>query len=105
VTPYSTNEPIPFTAYCTVSVVSSTNYTPGGTAPCKLNGNVATNLAPISGLAYTWGYGLTVTFDPAIFAPPVGAIGTSAKVTVFVTPNGGSTINLAYKYIFQPVDP
>ncbi|HEX3747127.1 MAG TPA: hypothetical protein VHW09_24490 [Bryobacteraceae bacterium] len=101
VTPYSTNEPLPFTATCAVVVTSSTTYTPTATS-CLLNGSQATALAPLAGVAYTWGYGLTVSFDSAIFALPIGS---TAKVTVTVVPQGSATVSLAYKYTFQPIAP
>src|SRR6202000_1155359 len=82
-------------------VTSSTTYTPTATS-CLLNGAQATVANPAAGVAYTWGYGLTVSFDSAIFALPIG---TTAKVTVTVTPQGSSAVSLAYKYTFQPVDP
>jgi uncharacterized protein (TIGR03437 family) len=100
-TPYSSDEPLPFTASCAVVVTSSTTYTPTATS-CLLNGATATVGTPVAGVAYTWGYGLTVTFDPTIFTLPIG---TTAKVTVTVVPQGSATVSLAYKYTFQPVAP
>jgi uncharacterized protein (TIGR03437 family) len=101
VTPFSTDEPLPFTASCAVVVTSSVTYTPTATS-CLLNGSQATVGIPAAGVAYTWGYGLTVSFDSTIFALPIGS---TAKVTVTVTPQGSAVVALAYKYTFQPVTP
>ena len=96
VTPFSSDEPVPFTAICTV-VSSYTGYS--GSTPCTMNGG-STNAA--SGVAYTWGYPLLVAFDPALYTAPLG---TTVKVTVAVSPQGSSTISLAYQYTLQPVAP
>ncbi|HUB83160.1 MAG TPA: hypothetical protein VMB03_30375 [Bryobacteraceae bacterium] len=103
VTPYSSDEPLPFTASCAVGVQNST-YTPTATS-CQLNGGSATLGSPLTGVAYTWGYPLAVTLDQALFAFPVGTIVT---VTVTVTPTGGASntpLTLAYQYTAVMPDP
>jgi len=75
VTPFSSDEPVPFTAVCTV-VTSYAGYS--GSTPCTMNGG-ANNSA--SGVAYTWGYPLLVGFDANLFTAPLG---TAVKVTVAV---------------------
>jgi uncharacterized protein (TIGR03437 family) len=96
VTPFSSNEPVPFTATCTV-VSTYAGYS--GTTPCTMNGGSA---GTASGVAYTWGFPLLVSFDPTLFTAPLG---TQVKVTVAVSPQGSSSLSLAYQYTLQPVAP
>ena len=96
VTPFSSNEPVPFTATCTV-VTTYTGYS--GTTPCTMNGG---STGTASGVAYTWGFPLLVSFDPTLFTAPLG---TQVKVTVAVSPQGSSSLSLAYQYTLQPVAP
>ncbi len=94
-TPMSSNEPISFTASCLVNP-SDPGYIPP-TAPaqtCTLNST--------AGVAYTWGYGLTATLDPNLFA---STLGNTVSVTVTVVPQGGSSVSLTYVYSLQPVKP
>lgn len=96
VTPFSSNEPLPFTASCAVAVQNS-SYTSTASS-CLLNGSQATSGSPLVAVAYTWGYPLAVTMDSALFAFPVGTIVT---VTMTVTPTGGASntpMTLAYQY-------
>ena len=90
----SSNEPVPFTASCAV-VASDTSYT--DPTPCTLSAT--------SGVAYTWGDQLTVTWDPNLF---LSTLGNYFTITVTITPQGGASntaLSLAYKYTLQPVAP
>jgi hypothetical protein len=104
VTPYSSDEPLPFTASCAVGVQNS-SYTSTATS-CELNAGQATVGSPLAAVAYTWGYPLTVSLDSALFTLPVGTIVT---VTVTVTPTGGADsgtpMTLAYQYTTEMAAP
>jgi uncharacterized protein (TIGR03437 family) len=104
VTPYSSDEPLPFTASCAVGVVNS-SYTSTATS-CELNAGQATAGSPLAAVAYTWGYPLAVSLDSTLFTLPVGTIVT---VTVTVTPTGGSDsgtpMTLAYQYTTEMAAP
>ena len=97
VTPYSSDEPLPFTASCAVGVQNS-SYTATASS-CLLNQAQATAASPVVAVAYTWGYPLAISLDAPLFALPVGTIIT---VTVTVTPTGGANsgtpMTLAYQY-------
>jgi uncharacterized protein (TIGR03437 family) len=97
VTPYSSDEPLPFTASCAVGVQNS-SYTATASS-CFLNTAQATAASPVVAVAYTWGYPLAITLDSTLYALPVGTIIT---VTVTVTPTGGANngtpMTLAYQY-------
>jgi uncharacterized protein (TIGR03437 family) len=102
VTPFSSNEPVPFTAACVVQS-SAPGYVFAVNTDCVLNAPTGVTSAA-SGVAFTTGAPLTVTFAPALFASTV-LLGTTVKVTVTVNPAGGSPLVLAYKYTIQPVPP
>jgi uncharacterized protein (TIGR03437 family) len=104
VTPYSSDEPLPFSASCAVGVQNS-SYTSTANS-CKLNGGQATVGSPMIAVAYTWGYPLAVSLDSTLFTLPVGTIVT---VTVTVTPTGGANsgtaMTLAYQYTTEMAAP
>ena len=93
-TPYSSNEPVPFTAACTLTTTETYTVT---ASSCQLNST--------SGVAYTLGYGLNATLDHALFAGAGATYGNTVTVKVVVTPQTGSAISLQYVYKLQPTDP
>jgi len=98
-TPYSSNEPIPFTAACTLT----TTETPAGVpyvvtpASCQLNST--------SGIAYTLGYALNATLDDNLFHGAAATYGNTVTVKVVVTPQTGTTVTVTYQYTLQPINP
>jgi hypothetical protein len=52
-----------------------------------------------SGVAYTWGYPLLVSFDPVLFT---ALLGTQVTVTVAVSPQGSSSMSLEYLAAGRP---
>jgi len=104
VTPFSSDEPLSFSAYCgSVSVTPPGSYLVSSNS-CKLNGSVATAAAPITGIAYTWGTQLKVSFESTIFSLPIGTV-LSATITVTPATQGATPLTLTYTYTFQPADP
>lgn len=107
VTVFSSDEPAPFTATCTV-VLSPATYvaTTGDLVGCSLNGQSGLASATgnvVNGTAFTWGYTMTATLDPAYFAQ---TIGNTVTVTIHFT-NTSSTApaNVLYQYTIQPGNP
>jgi hypothetical protein len=93
-TPYSSDEPIPFTAACTLT--TSETYTVGPSS-CVLSST--------SGIAYTLGYQITATLDPLLFSSLAATYGNTINVKVVITPQAGSAVNLTYQYTLQPLPP
>jgi uncharacterized protein (TIGR03437 family) len=93
---YSTDEPVPFTATCTVAH-SATSYVAGGgfATPCLLNGG--TNV--VNGTAFTWGYEMTAALDPVLFA---ATIGNTVTVTFTFTGVSSPPAPVVYVYTLQP---
>jgi uncharacterized protein (TIGR03437 family) len=114
-TPYSSDEPIPVKATCTVTpsdaswVPNAAWATAGNVSPCSLNvaASVAAKL-PVSnvvtGVAFTTGFAITASLDPGLFA---STLGNTVDVTVQIlqTAGGTSTVSKTYHYSLQPVDP
>jgi uncharacterized protein (TIGR03437 family) len=116
-TPYSSDEPISFSATCTVTP-SDTGWVPnaawaklGNVSPCSLN--VAADLAAtpalpvtntVTGVAFTTGYTITASLDPGLFA---STLGNTVSVTVQVVQTAGGTgfVGKTYVYSLQPVNP
>lgn len=95
VTPTSTNEPIPFTAACTITAPGG-----GSTANCNQSMNLT------SGLAYTWGTAVSISaLDTALFNGV--QLGNTVTVQFTITPTQGSNANtpivVSYQYTLVPV--
>ncbi|MEI9970742.1 MAG: hypothetical protein WDO73_01110 [Ignavibacteriota bacterium] len=116
-TPYSSNEPIPFRATCTVSVSdtgwlrNATWAAAGNVSPCSLNVAAALAANPplpvsntVTGVAFTTGYAITASLDPGLFA---STLGNTVDVTVQIvqTAGGNGLIGKTYHYSLQPVNP
>jgi uncharacterized protein (TIGR03437 family) len=95
-TPYSSDEPIPFTAVCVLTTTENYTVTP---ASCVLSST--------SGIAYTLGYGMTAALDPTLFSSLTATYGNTVTVKVTITPTGGggAAVNLTYVYTLQPLTP
>ena len=95
VTPYSSNEPIPFTATCAITLTNA----------AATNLNPACSLTPASGLAYSWG---TVVNVPALLTGYFGNVplGNTVSVAITITPSTGTTpptTTVTYIYTLVPI--
>jgi uncharacterized protein (TIGR03437 family) len=82
----SSNDPINFTVAPSVTAPSSP------AAWLKVN--------KTSGIAYSWGTPIAVTFTQAVF--DLAAVGDTLTGTVAITPAGGSAINVSFTINVQP---
>ena len=109
VTIYSSDEPAPFIATCTVTLSPAT-YVPtnGYTQGCSLNGQAAFTQVNglenvVNGTTFTWGYTINATLDPKYFQQAIGNV-----VTVTITFSGTATTApspVVYAYTLQPGTP
>lgn len=97
--PFSTNEPISFTASC---AVTSSYSAYAGATPCTLSTGASSGVS-VTGVAYTWGTPVTTTFDNNLFNNGT-PIGTVIMETITVTA-GAQTLTLRYQYTVQPINP
>jgi uncharacterized protein (TIGR03437 family) len=114
-TPYSSDEPIPFSASCSV-VASDTHWVPsaawaalGNYSPCSLNAAAAVTAKlqvsqTVTGVAFTTGYPIVASLDPGLFASTLGNT-VSVTVQVLQTSGGTGSISKTYTYSLQPVNP
>jgi hypothetical protein len=101
-TPYSSDEPIPFTASCTLT----TSETLAGYVVVPGNGAGASCiLSSTSGTAFTLGYPITATLDQSLFNGVFATYGNTVTVAVTVQPQNGASITLTYVYTLRPVAP
>jgi len=99
---YSTDEPVPFTATCTVATTATYSATSGYLVPCSLNGATGSASATgniVNGTAFTWGYSMTATLDPVLFST---AVGNTITVTFTFTGSGTMPAPVVYVYTLQP---
>jgi uncharacterized protein (TIGR03437 family) len=95
----SSDEPIGFSATCTVATTNPT-YVPI-VNNCSMAG-ASTPGSTVTGIAYTFGTPLTTTFDPLLFSAPFGTVVTE---TVVVTAGTQSPVQQTFAYTIQPVAP
>jgi uncharacterized protein (TIGR03437 family) len=101
-TPYSSDEPIPFTATCTLT----TSETSAGYTVVPGNGAGASCiLSSYSGTAFTLGYLITATLDNNLFNGVTATYGNTVTVTVTISPQTGNSVALTYIYTLRPVQP
>jgi uncharacterized protein (TIGR03437 family) len=101
---YSSDEPVPFTATCTVAHTAAYTPTSGYLVPCSLNGTGASGTGSatgnvVNGTAFTWGYGMTATLDPVLFQ---ATIGNTVTVTFTFTGVTSPPAPVVYQYTLQP---
>ena len=98
---YSTDEPVPFTATCSATTTAPyLTKTTGFTVGCLMNGTVASGAtAVVNGTAFTWGFPMTVTLDPLLFASTV-PIGNTVTVTITFSGLGAITAPTAVSYVY-----
>jgi len=96
---YSSDEPVPFTATCTVVYSGTYTATAGFTTPCQLNGQTGATANVVNGTTFTWGYQMTATLDGGLFAATVG---NTVQVTFTFSGIASPPAPVVYTYTIQP---
>jgi uncharacterized protein (TIGR03437 family) len=102
---YSTDEPVPFIATCTVAHTATYTATSGWLVPCSLNGFAANGAGSaagsnvVNGTAFTWGYAMNATLDPVLFQATVG---NTITVTFTFSGVANPPNPIVYQYTLQP---